>query len=133
MKAIVFTGKNEVAYTELPDPKPGADEVVVEIKASGICHTDYEVLKDNYGTGAFPVVPGHEYAGVVVDVGPDVTNVRPVTELPSIQTLNVASAAPVGGVGPIFAKILAHMVSPRMVALRNLVSLNPRPFIQLRI
>lgn len=34
------------------------------------------MLKDNYGTGAFPVVPGHEYAGVVVEVGSDVTNVK---------------------------------------------------------
>ncbi|MEP0521110.1 MAG: alcohol dehydrogenase catalytic domain-containing protein [Hyphomicrobiales bacterium] len=76
MKAIVFTGKNQVAYTQLPNPKPGADEVVVTVKASGICHTDFEVLKDNYGTGAFPVVPGHEYAGVVVDIGSNVTSVK---------------------------------------------------------
>ncbi|MEP2031358.1 MAG: hypothetical protein ABJI96_21880 [Paracoccaceae bacterium] len=41
MKAIVFTGKNDVEYAELPDPKPGADEVVVEVKARGICHTDF--------------------------------------------------------------------------------------------
>ncbi|KIN64238.1 Alcohol dehydrogenase GroES domain protein [Sulfitobacter noctilucicola] len=75
MKAVVFTGKNEVQFTDLPDPKPAADEVVVKVKASGICHTDYEVLKDNYGTGAFPVVPGHEYAGVVVEVGSDVHGV----------------------------------------------------------
>ncbi|MDW3222769.1 MAG: zinc-dependent alcohol dehydrogenase family protein [Paracoccaceae bacterium] len=75
MKAIVFTGKNDVDFTKLPDPKPGAGEVVVEVKASGICHTDYEVLKDNYGTGAFPVVPGHEYSGVVIEVGSGVTGV----------------------------------------------------------
>lgn len=75
MKAIVFTAKNTVQYTDLPDPKAGAGEVVVEVKASGICHTDYEVLKDNYGTGAFPVVPGHEYAGIVVEVGDGVTTV----------------------------------------------------------
>ena len=76
MKAIVFTGKNEVSFTNLPDPKAGPGEVIIEVKASGICHTDYEVLKDNYGTGAFPVVPGHEYAGVVVEVGPDVNSVK---------------------------------------------------------
>lgn len=75
MKAIVFTAKNEVSYTDQPDPKAGAGEVVVEVKASGICHTDYEVKKDNYGTGAFPVVPGHEYAGVIVEVGEGVTGV----------------------------------------------------------
>lgn len=75
MKAVVFTGKNEVQFTDLPDPKPGPNEVVVDVRASGICHTDYEVLKANYGTGAFPVVPGHEYAGVIVEVGPGVTDV----------------------------------------------------------
>lgn len=76
MKAVLFTGKNEVQFTDLPDPTPGPSDVVVEVKASGICHTDYEVLKDNYGTGAFPVIPGHEYGGVVVDTGSDVTNVK---------------------------------------------------------
>jgi len=76
MKAVLFTGKNKVSYTDLPDPKPGPDEVVVEVKASGVCHTDYEVLKDNYGTGAFPVVPGHEYAGVIVDVGSNVRTLK---------------------------------------------------------
>ena len=72
MEAIVFTGRNEVQLTELPDPSPGRNEVVIEVKASGVCHTDYEVLKDSYGVGAFPVVPGHEYAGVVVEAGADV-------------------------------------------------------------
>ncbi|WP_459443382.1 alcohol dehydrogenase catalytic domain-containing protein [Alphaproteobacteria bacterium US3C007] len=76
MKSVLFTAKNEVKFTYLPDPKPGPDDVVVEVKASGICHTDYEVLKDNYGTGAFPVVPGHEYAGVVVETGSNVTTVK---------------------------------------------------------
>ena len=75
MKAVVFTRKNAAAFADLPDPTPGPDDVVVEVKASGICHTDFEVLKDNYGTGAFPVVPGHEYAGVIVEIGSDVDNV----------------------------------------------------------
>lgn len=76
MEAIRFPARNEVAFGTLPDPVAGAGEVVVEVKASGICHTDYEVLKANYGTGAFPVVPGHEYAGVVAEVGPDVSDIR---------------------------------------------------------
>ncbi|KEJ88701.1 alcohol dehydrogenase catalytic domain-containing protein [Sulfitobacter donghicola] len=75
MKAIVFGAKNNVQFTDLPDPQAGAGEVVIQVKASGICHTDFEVLKDNYGTGAFPVVPGHEYAGVVVEVGAGVNTV----------------------------------------------------------
>jgi len=75
MQAIVFTQPNEVSFISLPNPRPGPDEVVVDVKASGICHTDYEVLKANYGTSAFPVVPGHEYAGIVVEAGADVANV----------------------------------------------------------
>ncbi len=77
MKAILFTSRNCVELSELPDPDPANNEVVIEVKASGICHTDFEVLKDNYGTGAFPVVPGHEYAGVVRDVGSNVRNIQP--------------------------------------------------------
>lgn len=76
MKSILFTRKNEVEFTDLPDPKPGPGDVLIEVKASGVCHTDYEVLKDNYGTGAFPVVPGHEYAGVIVETGADVTGFK---------------------------------------------------------
>mgnify|MGYP000005825412 FL=1 len=72
MKAALFTGKNQVQFADLPNPVAGPGDVVVQVQASGVCHTDYEVLKDNYGTGAFPVVPGHEYAGVIVDIGADV-------------------------------------------------------------
>ena len=74
MKAIVYTGRNEVRFMDLPDPTPEQGEVIIEVKASGICHTDYEVLKANYGTSAFPVVPGHEFAGVVAEIGDDVTS-----------------------------------------------------------
>ena len=73
MQAVVFTARNEVRFERLSDPQPGSGEVAIKVKASGICHTDYEVLKDNYGKGAFPVVPGHEYAGEIVSVGADVT------------------------------------------------------------
>ncbi|MFK7765054.1 MAG: alcohol dehydrogenase catalytic domain-containing protein [Roseobacter sp.] len=76
MLSVVFTGKNTVRYTPSPDPVAGAGEVIVEVKASGICHTDFEVLKDNYGTGAFPVVPGHEYAGEVIEVGAGVAGLK---------------------------------------------------------
>ncbi|MEW7007498.1 MULTISPECIES: alcohol dehydrogenase catalytic domain-containing protein [unclassified Lentilitoribacter] len=72
MRAIVYTGKNEVSLLELPDPKPNEDEIVVDVRASGICGTDIEVLHGNYGSSAFPVVPGHEYTGVISDIGSNV-------------------------------------------------------------
>jgi 2-desacetyl-2-hydroxyethyl bacteriochlorophyllide A dehydrogenase len=76
MRAIVFEDRNVVALQNRPDPKPGVGEVLIEVHASGICGTDLEVLHGNYGTSAYPVVPGHEYAGLVVEVGAGVTDVK---------------------------------------------------------
>lgn len=72
MQAIVFSARNTVKFCDLPDPVAGPGEVVIDVKASGVCHTDFEVLRANYGSGAFPVVPGHEYAGIISEVGPGV-------------------------------------------------------------
>jgi S-(hydroxymethyl)glutathione dehydrogenase/alcohol dehydrogenase len=56
---------------------PRAGEVLVEIKATGICHTDAFTLSGEDPEGLFPVILGHEGAGVVVEVGPGVTSLRP--------------------------------------------------------
>jgi S-(hydroxymethyl)glutathione dehydrogenase/alcohol dehydrogenase len=56
---------------------PRAGEVLVEIKASGVCHTDAFTLSGADPEGLFPAILGHEGAGVVVDVGPGVTSVAP--------------------------------------------------------
>jgi len=74
MKAIIFQQQNEVVVSELSDPEPAPGEVVIEVHASGICGTDLEVLHGNYGTSAFPVVPGHEYAGEIVALGSEVSS-----------------------------------------------------------
>jgi S-(hydroxymethyl)glutathione dehydrogenase / alcohol dehydrogenase len=55
---------------------PRAGEVLVEIKATGICHTDKYTLSGQDSEGIFPSILGHEGAGVVVDVGPGVTSLR---------------------------------------------------------
>lgn len=75
MKAISFPAKDAVRLVDLPDPNPGPGEVIVSVRASGLCHTDIEVMRGNYGTSAFPVVPGHEFAGVVAGIGPGVVAV----------------------------------------------------------
>src|SRR5688572_20374401 len=59
---------------ELDGPKAG--EVLVEIKATGICHTDQFTLSGADPEGLFPAILGHEGAGIIVDVGPGVTSVR---------------------------------------------------------
>src|SRR5579885_1357225 len=64
----------EVVTLDLQGPKAG--EVLVEIKASGVCHTDEFTRSGADPEGLFPVVFGHEGAGVVVDVGPGVTSLK---------------------------------------------------------
>lgn len=62
MHAIQFIEKGQAVLAEVPvaDLLPG--HALVRVKASGLCHTDIDVLHARYGDGAFPVIPGHEYA-----------------------------------------------------------------------
>ena len=64
----------EIMEVDLEGPREG--EVLVEIKATGICHTDEFTLSGADPEGLFPAILGHEGAGVVVDVGPGVTSVK---------------------------------------------------------
>src|ERR1700726_1779583 len=64
----------EVANVDLAGPKAG--EVMIEVKATGICHTDEFTLSGADPEGLFPAILGHEGAGIVVDVGPGVTSVK---------------------------------------------------------
>ena len=66
--------KLTIETVQLEGPKEG--EVLVEIKATGICHTDEFTLSGADPEGLFPAILGHEGAGVVVDVGPGVTSVK---------------------------------------------------------
>ncbi len=54
---------------------PGPDEVLVDVRATGVCHTDYHAFTDD--RTAFPIVLGHEGAGVVTETGPNVSSVGP--------------------------------------------------------
>ncbi|MCG5477209.1 MAG: alcohol dehydrogenase catalytic domain-containing protein, partial [Sinorhizobium fredii] len=64
----------EVMTVKLEGPRAG--EVLVEVKATGICHTDDFTLSGADPEGLFPAILGHEGAGIIVDVGPGVTSVR---------------------------------------------------------
>ncbi|MEJ1995274.1 MAG: S-(hydroxymethyl)glutathione dehydrogenase/class III alcohol dehydrogenase [Limibacillus sp.] len=65
----------EVTTVQLEGPKAG--EVLVEIKATGVCHTDAFTLSGEDPEGLFPAILGHEGAGVVVEVGAGVTSLKP--------------------------------------------------------
>jgi 2-desacetyl-2-hydroxyethyl bacteriochlorophyllide A dehydrogenase len=73
LRAIVLDGHGSVELTELPDPIAGSGEVVIAPEVVGICGTDIHLASGDYPTGTFPVVPGHEFAGTVVEVGDGVT------------------------------------------------------------
>lgn len=77
MKAIRFTGLGIAGLADLEEPELAPGHALVRVMASGLCHTDIDVLHGRYGNGAFPLVPGHEYAGIVEMVADDVTDVRP--------------------------------------------------------
>ena len=65
----------EIMDVNLEGPKAG--EVLVEIKATGICHTDEFTLSGADPEGLFPAILGHEGAGIVLEVGPGVTSLKP--------------------------------------------------------
>ena len=74
--AVAFEAGKPLAVTHVQLDGPKAGEVLVEIKATGICHTDEFTLSGKDPEGLFPAILGHEGAGVVVDVGPGVTSVK---------------------------------------------------------
>ena len=65
----------EICDVDLEGPKEG--EVLVELKATGVCHTDAFTLSGDDPEGVFPAILGHEGAGIVVEVGPGVTTLKP--------------------------------------------------------
>jgi len=75
MKAAVITGVGTSEVTEVPDPEPGARQVVVEVAACGICGTDLHILQGEFAP-TLPIVPGHEFAGTIAALGADVTGLK---------------------------------------------------------
>jgi threonine dehydrogenase-like Zn-dependent dehydrogenase len=76
MRGVTFPGDHKIAFIDFPDPAPGAGEVVLEIKASGMCGSDLKAYRAKGGPAALgfkaaggPVIAGHEPCGVVVAVG----------------------------------------------------------------
>ena len=73
--AVAFAAGQPLEIVEVDLEGPQAGEVLVEIKATGVCHTDAFTLSGDDPEGAFPAILGHEGAGVVVEVGPGVKSV----------------------------------------------------------
>jgi S-(hydroxymethyl)glutathione dehydrogenase/alcohol dehydrogenase len=75
--AVAFEAKKPLEIVELDLEGPKAGEVLIEIKATGVCHTDAYTLDGLDSEGIFPSILGHEGAGVVREVGAGVTSVAP--------------------------------------------------------
>src|SRR5580658_7889006 len=74
--AVAFEAGKPLVIETVQLDGPRAGEVLVEIKATGICHTDKYTLSGQDSEGIFPSILGHEGAGIVVDVGPGVSSLR---------------------------------------------------------
>jgi S-(hydroxymethyl)glutathione dehydrogenase/alcohol dehydrogenase len=74
--AVAFAAGKPLEIVDVDLEGPKAGEVLIEIKATGICHTDDFTLSGADPEGLFPSILGHEGAGVVVDVGPGVTSLK---------------------------------------------------------
>ena len=77
MKALLLTEYKKMSYTEVPSPVCGPDEVLIQVKACGICGSDIHGYDGSTGRRIPPLVMGHEAAGVITAVGAEVTNLRP--------------------------------------------------------
>ena len=75
--AVAWEVNKPLVIEEVDLEGPKAGEVLVEIKATGVCHTDEFTLSGKDPEGLFPVIFGHEGAGVVLEVGAGVTSLRP--------------------------------------------------------
>ena len=71
MRAVVFPQAETISVETVPDPQCAADGVVVRVATCGLCGTDVHIFHDEY-MSAFPVIPGHEFSGEIVEIGSEV-------------------------------------------------------------
>ncbi|MBE0653887.1 MAG: galactitol-1-phosphate 5-dehydrogenase [Bacteroidales bacterium] len=74
MKALLLTEYNKLVYTDVPDPEPSENEVLINVKACGICGSDIHGLDGSTGRRIPPLIMGHEASGIIVAKGRAVTS-----------------------------------------------------------
>lgn len=82
MKAAQLIAPNTLKYHEVPEPKIGPNDVLIRTEAVGICGTDLELFKGTMpffktGLTRYPIIPGHEWCGRIVEIGPAVQGFQP--------------------------------------------------------
>ncbi|MDR1601933.1 MAG: galactitol-1-phosphate 5-dehydrogenase [Tannerella sp.] len=76
MKALVLEEYNKLVYKDVPDPQTGAGEVLIKVKACGICGSDVHGMDGSTGRRQPPIIMGHEASGVIVGIGEGVDRWR---------------------------------------------------------
>jgi threonine dehydrogenase-like Zn-dependent dehydrogenase len=69
MKAMVVEKPKKMVLKEIPVPEIGGDEVLIKVKYTGICGTDWSIYTGKYSADKLPLVPGHEFSGVIAKAG----------------------------------------------------------------
>jgi 2-desacetyl-2-hydroxyethyl bacteriochlorophyllide A dehydrogenase len=78
MKALIFEAPHKATVSDIADPEIGPDEVLVKSHAVGICHSDFELYEGRYIIPvSYPIIPGHEWCGEVVETGSAVSSLAP--------------------------------------------------------
>lgn len=78
MKTAYYPSVHKIEYVEIDTPKPKKGEALIKVKYAGICGSDLHVYHGAHPTAKFPVVPGHEFVGEVVELGEDAsTDIKP--------------------------------------------------------
>lgn len=75
MKAACIEQPGQGVVTDVPVPVPGANDVLIKVRAAGICGTDLHIFKGEY-EATYPIIPGHEFSGEVAAVGENVQNFK---------------------------------------------------------
>ena len=77
MKALVLEEYNKLVYTDVPDPVLGPEDVLIEVKACGICGSDVHGVDGSTGRRIPPLIMGHEASGIIAEAGSNVSEFRP--------------------------------------------------------
>jgi len=77
MKAAILYGPYDIRIQEMPEPKISSRDVLVKVSVCGICGSDLHAYKGLHPDFVIPIIPGHEFSGVVKEVGEDVKKIKP--------------------------------------------------------
>jgi 2-desacetyl-2-hydroxyethyl bacteriochlorophyllide A dehydrogenase len=72
MRAVIVKAPGEIRVGEVPEPTPAKGQVIIRVAACGICGTDIHIVDGHLPPTPYPIIPGHEFGGEIVAIGPEV-------------------------------------------------------------